>query len=242
MAQIVKLKRSSVQGNIPTTSQIELGEIAINTYDGKIFISTNTSGTNVSENIKEIGGPIASINDIGDVVISSAQSGQILSLDTNGNWVNTNTINGNLNIENGTLGVYQIDAQSESGTGSLVINGGLQIDPIFGILNSISVMQDVDTTTTTPNNGDNLQWDGTNWVPGASAINDLTDVDTNTTAPQVGDTLVWDGTNWVPGTRVKSDPTGITGASAVANIVQISQADYDNITSPDPDTVYIING
>ena len=37
MAQIVKLKRSAVAGKLPTTSGLELGEIAINTADGKMY-------------------------------------------------------------------------------------------------------------------------------------------------------------------------------------------------------------
>jgi hypothetical protein len=39
---------------------------------------------------------------------------------------------------------------------------------------------------------------------------------------------------------VRSDATGITGASAINNIVTISQANYDAIGSPDAGTVYII--
>ena len=38
----------------------------------------------------------------------------------------------------------------------------------------------------------------------------------------------------------KTDTTGITGASAVNNIVTISQADYDAISSPDANTIYYI--
>ena len=41
MAQTLKLKRSAVSGRVPTTSDLDLGEIAINTYDGKIFIKKN---------------------------------------------------------------------------------------------------------------------------------------------------------------------------------------------------------
>lgn len=37
MAQNIKLKRSSVSGKVPTTSQLEAGEIAINTADGKLY-------------------------------------------------------------------------------------------------------------------------------------------------------------------------------------------------------------
>ena len=39
---------------------------------------------------------------------------------------------------------------------------------------------------------------------------------------------------------VKSDTTGITGASTVSNIVTISQADYDAISSPDANTIYYV--
>ena len=39
---------------------------------------------------------------------------------------------------------------------------------------------------------------------------------------------------------VQSDVTGITGAVAVTNIVSISQANYDAISSPDASTIYYI--
>ena len=52
MAQTIKLKRSATQGASPTTSQLELGEVAINTYDGKMYIKKNVGGT---ESIVEVG-------------------------------------------------------------------------------------------------------------------------------------------------------------------------------------------
>ena len=45
MSTDIKLKRSSVPSKVPTTADIALGEIAINTYDGKIFIKRNVAGT-----------------------------------------------------------------------------------------------------------------------------------------------------------------------------------------------------
>jgi len=47
MAQTVKLKRSAVSGNVPTTSDLALGEIAINTYDGNIFIKKNDGSESI---------------------------------------------------------------------------------------------------------------------------------------------------------------------------------------------------
>lgn len=44
MASTLKLRRSATQGAIPTTAQLALGELAINTYDGKLFLKKSVSG------------------------------------------------------------------------------------------------------------------------------------------------------------------------------------------------------
>jgi len=50
MSTTIKLRRSSVPGRVPTNAQLEFGEVAINTADGKIFIkSGNTSFEQVLE-------------------------------------------------------------------------------------------------------------------------------------------------------------------------------------------------
>ena len=51
MSQIIKLKRSSTADAEPTISQLALGEVAINTYDGKMYIKKD-DGT---EEIIEVG-------------------------------------------------------------------------------------------------------------------------------------------------------------------------------------------
>ena len=48
----IRLRRSATAGAIPTTSALNLGELAINTYDGKLYLKKNVSG---SESIVEIG-------------------------------------------------------------------------------------------------------------------------------------------------------------------------------------------
>ena len=49
MAQKILLKRSGVSGSIPTTSSIDLGELALNTYDGKAFMHKSGSTESVVE-------------------------------------------------------------------------------------------------------------------------------------------------------------------------------------------------
>jgi hypothetical protein len=45
MAQVIKVKQSSVAGKVPTTTQLQLGELALNTTDGKLYFKKNVSGT-----------------------------------------------------------------------------------------------------------------------------------------------------------------------------------------------------
>ena len=70
MANRVKIKRSSVQGKTPTTSQLELGELAVNTYDGKLF----TKKDDGTASIVEIGGSVTGVTDgdKGDIVVSNS--------------------------------------------------------------------------------------------------------------------------------------------------------------------------
>lgn len=51
MAQIVKLKRSTTGGSKPTTSNLAVGELALNVNDGKVFL--RKSGSAVGDTIKE---------------------------------------------------------------------------------------------------------------------------------------------------------------------------------------------
>lgn len=88
MANTIKVKRSSVPGKVPGTGDLELGEIAVNTYDGKMYIEKN-NGT-------------ASVVQIGDVVgAASATDNALVRFDgTTGKLVQNGTItqddNGNL--------------------------------------------------------------------------------------------------------------------------------------------------
>lgn len=49
MAQIIRLKRSTTEGSIPTTSDLSTGELAINVYDGKVFLRRSGSVDDVRE-------------------------------------------------------------------------------------------------------------------------------------------------------------------------------------------------
>ena len=71
MAQVVKLKRTSVQGKIPTTSNLELGELAINTYDGRIFFEKDNGASSIQEILTTNSSNSGSFNLIGAISASS---------------------------------------------------------------------------------------------------------------------------------------------------------------------------
>ena len=81
MAQIVKLRRSSVSGQKPTNSNLQLGELALNTADGKVYMAKSGSlGPSVEELISTNTVNTGSINLLGNIsasVFSGSASGLI---------------------------------------------------------------------------------------------------------------------------------------------------------------------
>jgi hypothetical protein len=72
MSSLIKLKRSAIAGNAPTTSQLELGEIALNTHDGKIFIKKDDG----SQSIVDVGN-WAYISDKPDPTVTVTLTGDL---------------------------------------------------------------------------------------------------------------------------------------------------------------------
>ena len=132
MANTVKLKRSATPSAVPTTGQLDLGEIAINTYDGKMFIKKDDG----AESVVEIGGGAgaSALDDLTDVTISSPASGQVLSYNGSG-WVNAASAAGGsvyykdpvrvATVANGTLATAFANGQMVDGvtlaTGSRIL-------------------------------------------------------------------------------------------------------------------------
>ena len=89
MAQVLKLKKTAVNCKIPNKSNLELGELAMNTFDGRIFLK------------KDSGTPI-----VNEVLTTNTEGSITGSLNLNGNITASNlTLSGNAIIDgNITLG------------------------------------------------------------------------------------------------------------------------------------------
>ena len=44
MSRLITLRRTATPGKIPSTADMQLGELAINTYDGKVYLKKNVNG------------------------------------------------------------------------------------------------------------------------------------------------------------------------------------------------------
>ncbi|MDV7271845.1 MULTISPECIES: hypothetical protein [Paracoccaceae] len=83
MASIIRLKRSSVAAKVPTTAQLDLGELAVNTRDGKLFLKRADG----SEEIVEVGARWGAFtaHAAGNTLTFRYNGTDILALDASGN-------------------------------------------------------------------------------------------------------------------------------------------------------------
>jgi len=118
MAQIIKLKRSTTPGSVPTTGDLSIGELAINVSDGKVFLRRSGSlGDTVQELVGniytgslDISGSVTASYFVGDGSrlenISVSQNATIKRSFTNqSTWVVTH----NLDTPNAIVQVYDND-------------------------------------------------------------------------------------------------------------------------------------
>ena len=93
MASIVQLKRSALSGKVPDTGSLNLGELAVNTYDGKIYFKKSGSIESVES--------VVTTNSVVTGSIRLEGTGSFGSLKVN----DTLTVNHGISIISGSLGI-----------------------------------------------------------------------------------------------------------------------------------------
>ena len=117
----IKIKRSSVAGKVPHyPSTLDLGEFAINTADGKVFIAAGQAGVGVGTTVREVG--VSTEN----VLI------QTLQVDGNSDLNGALDVDGHTNLDNASVsgvttfsGNVKFEAQIQDGDGGFGSNGQL---------------------------------------------------------------------------------------------------------------------
>jgi len=87
MAQTLKLKRSAVAGRVPTTSDLQLGELGLNTYDGKLYTRKDNGSVSIVELSGGAGGGSA-----GPILEPAYIISQDVTLGANKNGLSVNSV------------------------------------------------------------------------------------------------------------------------------------------------------
>jgi hypothetical protein len=138
MANTVVLKRSAVQGKTPTTGDLALGELALNTYDGNLFFKKD-SGT-------------ASIMSVATLTGTQTLTNKTLTSPTvNGATANNLTLTGTLTAGGGVGTNGQI--LTSTGTG------------VQWVSNTVSTLDSLtDVVISSPASDQVLKYNGSVWV------------------------------------------------------------------------------
>ena len=91
MATPFRLKRSAVNGKRPGLSDLQLGELALNTYDGSLFVERDTGGVGIATTIANITPWVenygsGTINYVGVVSATTYHGNQVIGTPTNGSF------------------------------------------------------------------------------------------------------------------------------------------------------------
>ena len=157
MASTVQLKRSALSGKVPDTGSLALGEIAINTYDGKIYfkksgsvesiegiVTTNavTTGSITLLGTGSFGKVIGSIEATNGVVSGSSQVISILS-SLNQTTQSLNSFTQSYFVDSASFDARIIAATNEgqfATTGSNTFSGNQIISGSVGITSNLTVL------------------------------------------------------------------------------------------------------
>lgn len=164
MAQNIILKRSATSGKVPTTSSLNIGELAINTYDGKIFLNRSGSSQTIQEivttNVTNTGSiTLTQTGSFGELVVTKDTNlkrdvyvtRDIItngSLDMLGNITGSSAVlRGNLTVSgsqtivgNSTI-LGNISSNNALLAGNLIVSGSQIVNNDLTVLGSINARQ-----------------------------------------------------------------------------------------------------
>jgi hypothetical protein len=135
MAQNIILKRSSLPGKVPDTSSLNIGELAINTYDGKLFIKRSGNTDSIQS--------VLTTDSVttGSIILTQTASVAELVVTQDAN------IQRDLFVTNDIVGAGDIDitgditGSSALLSGSLIVSGSTTITDNLTVLGAVNARQ-----------------------------------------------------------------------------------------------------
>ena len=208
MAQIIRLKRTSVAGSVPTTSDLSTGELAINVHDGKVFLRRSGSVDDVREVLTNeftgsvnITGSLTATEFVGDgsglTNLTIAQTATVKQVFAGSTW----NINHNLDTTNPIAQAYDED--------------GYQVIP-----QTVRIVDEDNMQMTFPNalSGSAVVAKGGHIVSGSVDADNISGFNEKTT-------ILLDGLGVVSGSEQVTLTGDVTGTAASSSIASIDGGD-----------------
>ena len=173
MAQNILLKRSSVTGKTPSTASLQLGELAINTYDGKIHFKKSGSVESIQSIVTTDSQTTGSISLTGSGSFASLKVNNTLTVNhgesiISGSALVTNdlTVLGAVNARQFNISIISSSVLFESGSS----NFGNSVDDIHSFTGSVQIEGAITASTFV---GDGSGLTGLSVDLGTAQLNDV---------------------------------------------------------------------
>jgi hypothetical protein len=184
--QVVKLKRTAVEGKVPNTSNIELGELAINTFDGRIFFEKDNGTPSIQQVVTTNSQTTGSLNILGSVTASffvgdgsqlsnlpNSDVSQVATVTASFQDTSSISVNHNFNSRNVIVSVYDSSYS--------------QLIPTSVVLSNSN---NVDITLSGPHSGFAVVAKGGHIVSGTLVVTEVSEVSTVTASFDNQSTIV----------------------------------------------------
>ena len=237
----IQHKRSAQSGKAPTVSQLQLGEIAVNTYDGDVYIKKSVNGVEEVVTLKStgIGNNTIDFVDVDNKPttlagygITDAFSGDYDDLTDKPNLLLFQTVadafDGDYNNLHNKPTIFDGQFPSLDQKPTTIAGYGIT-DAFDGDYNKLSNTIPIATDVSELADSTGLIFDGT-WASlegkpfENGTLSDLIDV--SNTTPNVGQTIKWNGTLWAP-----DDDFGGTNADTFNNQGPTFYLEYSNFAN-----------
>lgn len=215
MANTLKVKRSATPAKVPTTTDLELGEIAVNTYDGKMFIKKD----NGTQSIVEIG--TSSGN-----VVTQIIAGTNVSIDPAGGTgavtISATGGSGGGDVSGPASSTNDAITRYDGTTGKLIQNSTVTLDDNGNFANINGITFDI-TPTNAPSATGAFFWDDGNQTPSV-----VLNSNTSLQLGQENIALVYNGSG---STIIKGSVVAVNGAQGQRPSVVLADADTEPLSA-----------
>jgi hypothetical protein len=243
MAQNIILKRSGLAGKVPDTGSLNLGEVAINTYDGKVFFKRSGSVESIQEILttnSTITGSLTlngtgsfsslKVNDTltvnhGTTIISGSQlvTDELTVLGAiNARQFNISVVSSSVIFQSGSTKFGDTQDDTHQFTGSINVTGLVSASTFTGVGNLTQFSSSLDARIVSASAGGNNTFDFNLEPSVAGQVAFIEDISSNTQVVAQTDSMqvIIASTTYL---SMSADTMNITTGSITANYMHLAK-------------------